>query len=99
MRKILLWHMHDLLSIFYDFFALFSFDFWVCVVRMSHGPCVSRVTKVGLKDMACHPSGSYHAPQTPYFSDSFVENSKLKFYILIEFGALLDTSMRVSDLS
>ena len=25
--------------------------------------CVSRVTKVGLKDMACHPSGSYHAPQ------------------------------------
>ena len=57
--------MHDLLSIFYDFLPCFLLILWLFVVRMPHGPCVSRVAKVGLKDMACHPSGSYHAPQIP----------------------------------
>ena len=48
---------HDLQRTFYDFLPCFLLILWVFVVRMSHDPCVSRVAKVGLKDMACHPSG------------------------------------------
>ena len=50
---------------FMIFLACFLLIWCVFVLRMSRDPCVSRVAKVGLKDMACHPSGSYHAPQTP----------------------------------